>query len=667
MKVQLLEMVNSLLTRHPKNKNVLEMWLEVVLGLIRDNDNKIVDASIKSLTAIFQKIESFENTVNDMQLLPWSIIRLIMAKGKRALLQNAMSAVTTNFLSQDKLRKIETHIFTSHKSEAWCILSIIAKRMKSNNPDIVVNIFLDHIEHLDDDSHDTSDLHLILEVIKNWTTAFNANSQTQIAAKLAQLFESGKCPITMIHHLYEICMLTRSILFGPDDQAKFAARLNAGSKKYVLENFENFAGSSSDEKILCFMLLYCESNTDLPQRPDRKLLDLLFGFVRQITNDKLKVSVENDIPRKLNCCIITLTRFAVRDNELASELTPDLAMLLRKPTMHISVVKTSMQCLNDLCKKHTSTVAPVFKEIIYKLHSPNEDIRLCALANIYDLVMQDFIKMKGRVLLNFLACLVDKNKLIQLKSQAAILSYTNDKNQNLLYTCFLESVFLFNDFIQAESFGVFPPDEIDRNHRLLYGREKREQRNELYFFFVQNIHEFNEVHLLMLLKQIIVLKEKLEKGKFKKTENGVETFKDLLYIFKLICEKRGDSKLNVSKAENPDYVDNDEVDEGAQTSKEKTSRKSKNLLTVNDAVPIVEKMISIYPLFTSLIVDYDESLKPGVTELTKSIAQNFPTFIEYSKPAGFWSDAQSSLKPPGKKQKQRKRLNVFDDSSDDSE
>lgn len=286
------------------------MWLDVVLSLIRDNDNKIVDAAIKSLTAIFQKIESFENTVNDSQLLPWNIIRLIMKKGKRSLLQSTVSAVTTNFLSQDKLRKIETHIFTSHKSEAWCILSIIAKRMTSNNPDIVVKTFLDHVDHLDDPAYDTNDFHLILEVMRNWTSALNDNSKTQIAAKLTQVLEYGRCSITMVHHLYEICILTRTIVFGKDDTAKFTRRLNEVSKRYILENFEGFAGGSSDEKILCYLLLYCETNTDLPKHPDKRVLESLMAFVRDILNEKVKVSIENDIPRKLNCESLRIKQFS---------------------------------------------------------------------------------------------------------------------------------------------------------------------------------------------------------------------------------------------------------------------------------------------------------------------------------------------------------------------
>lgn len=308
VKIQLLEIVNSLLMNHSTNKNVLDLWLDVVLNLIRDNDNKIVDASIKSLTAIFQKIESFENTVSDMQLLPWNIIRLIMAKGKRNMLQSAMSTVTTNFLSQDKLRKIETHIFTPNKSEAWCLLSIIAKRMKSNNPDIVVKTFLDHIDHFDEPSFDTTDFHLVLEVIQNWTTTFNDGSKTQIATKLSQALENGKCSISTVHHLYEICVTTRTILYGHDETVKFTQRLNESSRKFILDNAKEFASSASNERMLCFILIYCETNTDLPKRPDRKVIDFIFDFLRQVLNEKLAISLENDIPRKLNCCIVTLTR-----------------------------------------------------------------------------------------------------------------------------------------------------------------------------------------------------------------------------------------------------------------------------------------------------------------------------------------------------------------------
>lgn len=667
--MQLLELVNTILKDHPKNNNAVEMWLDVIINLIRDNENKIVDAAIKSLTEVFQKIESFENTVSDLQILPWTVVKMIMAKQKRGILQNAIDAVTNNFLTQEKLRKIETHIFTANKTEAWCILSLIAKKMKSNNPDIVVVTFLDYLE---EENYDTIDFHLILEVIRNWIATFSVSSRTQMATKMTAVLENGECPISMVSHLYEICSLTRASLGDTKDNERFVKQLNQLSKKAIVENFSTYHLSESNERLLSFILIFCETNTDLLCRPDKTVLDMFFGFLRKIVNNQLPVSAQNDIPRKLNVIIVALTRFALRDNELAADLTPDLASLLRK-NVNISVIKTSMQCLNDLCKKHTSTVAPVFKEIIYKLHSKSEDVRICALKNIYDLTMQDFIKMKGRVLLNLLACLVDKNEMIQLKSQAAILSYTNDKNQNLLYTCFIESVFLFNNFIQPENFGVFPLDEIDTHLLLLNGDDKREQRRELYQFFVQNIHDLNEVHLLLLLKQVILLKEKLEKKKFKNNVNGINTFKDLLYIFRIICEKRGESKTKLSKADGGGGEDYAEDEPMAQSSNEKSkttaaggSRKNKNQLTVNDAIPVVEKMIQIYPEFFKLIIQYDECLKTAADELTKSISINFASLIEYSKDK-FWNQQEkmNEKSSKGKKRKSNRKVVVTESDLDD--
>lgn len=350
-------MVNNIIKDHPKNNNAVEMWLDVIMSLIRDNDNKIVDSSIKSLTAIFQKIESFENTLTDAQILPWTVVKLILAKDKRGLLQNAIDSSSNSFLSQDKLRKIETHIYTSNKTEAWCIISLIAKKMKSNNPDIVVKIFLDCIAK---QNYDNNDFHLILEVIYSWISIFSADSRTQIAFRTSEILEKAECPITMVAHIYEICKLTRSTLCNDDGLEQFCGKLNYKSKNFIINNFASFASSENNEIMLSSILIFCESNTDLQSRPDQKIIELLFEFLRKIINNNLTISMQNDIPRKLNIIIIVLTRFALRDPEMAAELTPDLAALLSK-NVNISVIKTTMQCLNDLCKKHTSTVAPVFK------------------------------------------------------------------------------------------------------------------------------------------------------------------------------------------------------------------------------------------------------------------------------------------------------------------
>lgn len=483
----------------------------------------------------------------------------------------------------------------------------------------------------------------------------------------SQLLESGKAPISLLHHLYEICILIRTNLYGKDDTYKFIEQLN-GKCKGFLSNQNSLSSDGflkSDEKNLSYLLLYCETNTDLPKPPDRIVVDLLFDFSKKVLQDKVQISLEMDIPRKINCCLVVLTRFAIRDNELASEVTPLLAHFLRKTTMHISILNTCIQCVTDLCKRHTSVVQPIFKVVVDKLEaSNNQEVRLCALSNLFDLLNQDFIKMKGRILLNILACLVDKNELLKLKTRAALLSFINDvggKGKNLLYTCFIESVYVFNDFMNADSLGVFPYEEIDRNRLPLCGMEHQEQRLELYSFFVDNILEINEIQLVMLLNQIIVLKEKLEKKMLKHSKNGLTTFKDLLVIFKIVIEKQGGCKANTNGSSNEkEYADVLEPESTSQAPETKTGRRKNAALSMDDAKSVIEKVIAVYPQFTQLVFDYDKSLKNDVNELSKSIAHYYSSFIEFSNHT-FWKKHQTRSKKD-KKNKNKMEIDVESDS-----
>ena len=663
VKTQTIELVNNLMKKFPKQQKLLVLWLDVILCLLKDDDTKIVEMATRGLTDVFKKIESYENTDTDDKILPWIIIRLIMAKGKRNILLKAFNSMSSNFLTQDKLRKIETHIFTSNRTEAWCLLSLIAGKMNSNNPDIVIDSF---IESLEQNTGDCNNLHLILEVIKEWMKYFNVSSITTIAHKSSEMLKRGECQIGIIQHLYEICLMARMQQKMDYEATCFPLKLNEISLTYLLDGFENFRNNTSNEKYLSYMLIFCESNTDLPQKCNQKLLDLFIGYLRDAVRGKISFSIQHDVPRKLNILITVLTRFAIRDCEIASVISPELGMLLRK-NVNISVLKNIMLCLNDLCKKHTATVEPVFKEIVYKLQSPNDEIRLFALEVIFELVMQDYIKLKGRVLLNLLVCTVDKNEDVALKAISSILSYTNDKNPNLLYSCFLESVYIYNNFVQTEDFGVFPANELDANFKSLYGPNKLEQRQELYDFFVENINEMNEIHLMLLLKNINIMYEKLQKKQYKKNENGVNTFKDLLYIFRLICKKREESKNKIEKCEEvtvaEDYDNELGIDLPHSTTKKsnaepRNNRKNKNLPTLKDAVGALEKMIVIYSQFVNLMTVYNSSLVPDLNELSLAIAKHFGSLIEYAKPVGFWNGLKKKLdnKSTAKRRKPEPRV-----------
>lgn len=87
------------------------------------------------------------------------------------------------------------------------------------------------------------------------------------------------------------------------------------------------------------------------------------------------------------------------------------------------------------------------QEVTNKLKPNNAEIRAMALRSLRELIMQDYIKMRGRVLLNILTAIVDPVERISNAACTIILSCVEEKNKNLLITCFLESVFLYNGYL----------------------------------------------------------------------------------------------------------------------------------------------------------------------------------------------------------------------------
>lgn len=87
------------------------------------------------------------------------------------------------------------------------------------------------------------------------------------------------------------------------------------------------------------------------------------------------------------------------------------------------------------------------QEVTNKLKSDNPEFRSLALRSLRELVMQDYIKMRGRVLLNILTTIVDPCESISNEASMMILTFVDEKNKNLLITCFLESVFVYNGYL----------------------------------------------------------------------------------------------------------------------------------------------------------------------------------------------------------------------------
>lgn len=315
--------------------------------------------------------------------------------------------------------------------------------------------------------------------------------------------------------------------------------LNEISKNYLMSHRDNYLSESNheiDERFLNYMLIYSDSRANLQKTPENDVMRVMLKFIENAASNPGKINADRSM--KLNVTITVLTRFGVRDVEIASTIVPPFAQIL-KGSCDKKIVSNLMTCLTDLCKKHTSCVESAMQEVTNKLKANNFEVRAIALRSLRELVMEDYIKMRGRVLLNILTAIVDPYEEISNEASMIILRFVEEKNKNLLHTCFLESVFVYNGYLQYDNTDLFPVSEFDNEPSSLQGRDKIQQRFSLYEFFINNIPT---VYLLMCLKNLQLVYDQLKKNKFVKCPEGVDTLQDLLHIFRKICEIKNKMK-----------------------------------------------------------------------------------------------------------------------------
>lgn len=150
--------------------------------------------------------------------------------------------------------------------------------------------------------------------------------------------------------------------------------------------------------------------------------------------------------------------------------------------------------------RHTTLAEPTMQEVISKLAADFNVIRYKALSCLTVLVMQDYLKMRGRLLMNILACIVDPCSSIRESAALMVLKYVEEKNRLLLQTSLLETVFALNGYMQFEGFDLF--DDMRDKISPLQGKKKFKLRKPIYVFFVHNITEDQLIlffgHLLSL-------------------------------------------------------------------------------------------------------------------------------------------------------------------------
>ncbi|XP_053675813.1 condensin-2 complex subunit D3 [Anopheles nili] len=646
-----LNVLNKLIALHPNYLPLIKLWSKCLLFILDDTDQKLKEAAMDSLkTNVFDNICRFEDSSSRKVFTPWMIVRSILVIGKINVLKTAVDSwIQKSILTPKNLSIIESHIFTVNCSEAWIILSIIANKMKSRNPDLVIKTMNDILQQ--DAYNSPICLQYVLSVIKSWLPDFTRPGLNHLFKILSDLLRTGSTNISLVSDIYSLCCMIKEKADGIVTE-DWIDSIRESSAEYLMHFHSHYTNiRMTNERYLISLLVYAEVTTDLNDKPHENVIRNLSTYLALIASDEKFLSVQTNQTRKINVTIIVLSRFALRDGSLASSVIADFNKILKFKHIHQSIICTLITAFADLCKRHTSLVDSSISTVIGQLSSQYLTVRSVALNNLNELILQDYVKMRGIVLLNILKLIIDDDEHIAAQAFYVIQLYVHSKNEKLLKVSLLECVYVFNNYLQYAESDMFPASEIDNEPCDLAGsnKEQLEKRCAIYNFFIENIDDSS---LLKLLKNVNKIYQQLKNGKYVECSQGVGTIVDLLYVFQQICKVKDRDKTRMSKT----GLKNDEESITEQTMETSPSQKKSRLQAVQsqndiETKTIAEKMIAVYYCFQQEVRKYVEKIEPQqihlvnnrLEELALTIAGKFRLLVEFAKPMNFWRSLLSTI------------------------
>ncbi|KAJ6637156.1 Condensin-2 complex subunit D3 [Pseudolycoriella hygida] len=649
---QLVSSLDKILAMKSKDISVCKSYVKVMLFLANDSDPKIVDDVMDNLRKyVFDNIDKYESTASEKQLFPWKLLRLIIASGEDSLdLRKCIDqSINRKLMTAKTLEYVETYLNSPYSLDAWILLSMVASNIKSKTPQFVYFKLQDNL--CDFANEAPTKAFYQLDVVQKWFDDFPRQSQIDLFSKFTTLIEAGNVSPLHIKRVYEICY----------KYAQKTGELNAWinqikmkCESYILKHGKTeILSTSYDHKLINYLVTYSET-VEESKEINCSITKLMFHFL-QVELPK-RINFDPNLTQKINVIQIVLTRLAFRNDDILTKCVPQLSTVLNKRGLADSICETAIKCLGDLCKKYTQLVESVISSVLLKTQSPSEQVRKCAVETLASLILDDYLKFRGSLLLYILAATADKKDSVARLAHELIIKFTNEKNSILIRSCLRECPFAFNDCKLVDNSEMFGTDSCIKSPLKFNCVDRR----YIYRFLVHNLEVIN---CYTYFENFSTIKDRITKQCFEKTPEIVQSIQDFLYICEQICKFKEMPKFK-SADNGAEGAEDDETDSANKVPNivptPTVSKRNRQQTTLPEAIVTVEKAISQFPELSTTLTDLDTSFKTTFSNVCFAIGEHFGDSIKYF-PNLFW-DKYRKLKPV----KRVHKKNDDDDESDDN-
>jgi condensin-2 complex subunit D3 len=523
----------SLLQSNPLDEKVLHEFIKSVLPRIFDVETKVQEKVLESLqNLVLVKIKSFNVDINDeMERLPWKIIRKIAEEKMRINLSKVCdnwvkNGVITNFL----ISTIQSHIGTENDTEVWILLASLSENINLKNMDIY---FEDYKEILKGNDFVTT---LKLEVLRytwqNMKKEYLENFYAYLYKSLCNFNISLECISMCIDILSGI---TKHLHASNGEEIMHShvidlIRISESQIEHLTEENDTIEEETINTYLKAMNILGHASFL-CSESVSESTLHIIQGLLLDCDSIQLHISC---IERFKAAGIVLLGQQAMRDREIAEQIMPILGQLMCRNSTSDSLVEAAIRvnavkALADLCVRFTALVEPYLPDMCISMKDPNVMVREAIVVIFVQLLLEDYIKVKGAFFYHILTMLSDNDETIRELTVFLIKERLLVKNKTLISQSFVRSLFHYNNCKTRHIFNDRKIRKKERDALTLPGQKNEAKRWLIYDFMLEHLDPPNKLKILIKLNSEI-LEGICEKSIDTKHSEGACVLKDVIYI-----------------------------------------------------------------------------------------------------------------------------------------
>jgi len=593
--------LSEILERFPHDSSLLDEWMRAVVPQIYDIETKVQEKVLECLEnlVIGRIMNASTYMPNAINSLPWKILNRLSDMRMRKHLSKACSLwAKSGIISRSMISNLQSHVGTDNTVAAWILLAALAENMRI--PDI--NKYISDYEQI----IEKNDFHtsLMLQVLRHTWSFLDRDYLKDLHQYLYRRIRLFEINFNLISICLDIVNGILRHLYSADESNHLIesniVELMRASETQVQNLLEKNEDCTQDTLKMRAIFTLGHASLLCTSKISWSTLRALEGLLLHWES----LSESNREIKDLQASVVVLLcQQALRDREIAKEVTPILGNLMRQETSSddlptsVAVKINAAKALADICVRFTALVEPYLPDMCISMKDSNPAVREAIVVIFIQLLLEDFIKMKGPFFFHILTMLSDADSMIRELTIFLVEERLLVKNKNLISQQFLESIYHYNNYQSRDRFYGHQMHKREKKLLTLPGRANAAKRNVIYEFMLEHLDAPAKFDLVVKLTKYI-LREICDSDSVNiSTEEGICVLGDTVFII-------GNNRLQTSSLSCDKHRDDmPELDE-----------------TISSSIPSNNERAAMNIVITAMRKHHLDNLLPTLIVLKKKLA-----------------------------------------------